>query len=193
MKNWKYGDVRKLTDNIRSYCDRHNIIVGVDQRKLPRESVVYYVFYGVGFDTIRNPYMIAINMDEIPSVDGAANRVIDYIDRELLHNSYAAGFDTIGCVDFVLSYNGKHPVIKNVIFNDPATIVFWEDGSKSVVKARDGEEYDPEKGLAMAISRKVLGNKGSYYNEFEKWLSEYNGRPHDEPHPDDIGSKGKEN
>lgn len=61
--------------------------------------------------------------------------------------------------------------IKKVIFNDPATIVFWNDGSKTVVKAHD-EEFDPEKGLAMAFSKKLLGNKGNYYNEFKKWLPE---------------------
>ena len=59
--------------------------------------------------------------------------------------------------------------IKNVIFNDPATIVFWTDGTKTVVKA-ENEEFDPEKGLAMAIAKKFLGNKGSYYNEFKKWI-----------------------
>lgn len=64
------------------------------------------------------------------------------------------------------------PNIKNVIFNDPATIVFWSDGAKTVVKAQDGEPYDEEKGLAMAISKKALGNKGNYYNEFKKWLPE---------------------
>lgn len=59
--------------------------------------------------------------------------------------------------------------IKNVIFNDPATIVFWQDGTKTVVKCHDGA-FDPEKGLAMAISKKALGNKYDYYEEFEKWL-----------------------
>ena len=59
--------------------------------------------------------------------------------------------------------------IKKVIFNDPATIVFWNDGSKTVVKSHD-EVFDPEKGLAMAVSKKLLGNKGNYYNEFKKWL-----------------------
>ena len=66
---------------------------------------------------------------------------------------------------------GKPNEIKKVIFNDPATIVFWSDGSKTVVKAHD-EPFDPEKGLAMAISKKFLGNKGNYYNEFKKWLPE---------------------
>ena len=60
-------------------------------------------------------------------------------------------------------------LIDNVIFNDPATIVFWNDGTKTVVKA-DNEPFDPEKGLAMAISKKVLGNQGNYYETFKKWL-----------------------
>ena len=62
------------------------------------------------------------------------------------------------------------PEIKNVIFNDPATIVFWEDGTKTVVKCQDGDEFDPEKGLAMAIVKKTYGNKGSYCNRLKKWL-----------------------
>ena len=65
----------------------------------------------------------------------------------------------------------NNPSIKNVIFNDPATIVFWDDGTKTVVKA-ENEPFDPEKGLAIAIAKKSLGNKGNYYNEFKKWLPE---------------------
>lgn len=60
--------------------------------------------------------------------------------------------------------------IKKVVFNDPATIVIWEDGTKTVVKCQDGEHYDPEKGLAMAIAKKVNGNRHDYYNVFKKWL-----------------------
>ena len=62
------------------------------------------------------------------------------------------------------------PKIKDVIYNDPATIVFWEDGTKTVVKCKFNEKFDPEKGLAMAFSKKMLGNKGNYYNVFKKWL-----------------------
>ena len=68
--------------------------------------------------------------------------------------------------------NTQMNLIKNVIFNDPATIILWNDGSKTVVKCGEGEVYDPEKGLAMAISKKVLGNKGNYYETFKKWLPE---------------------
>ena len=59
--------------------------------------------------------------------------------------------------------------IKKVKFNPPATIVFWTDNTKTVVKC-NGEDYDPEKGLAMCICKKVLGDKGNYYEIFKKWL-----------------------
>lgn len=60
--------------------------------------------------------------------------------------------------------------IKNVIFNEPATIILWNDGTKTVVKVQDGDTFDPEKGLTMAIIKKLLGNQGNYYNELKKWL-----------------------
>lgn len=63
----------------------------------------------------------------------------------------------------------KMPKIKEVRFNGPATIIFWEDDTKTVVKAHD-EDVDYEKGLAMAIAKKALGNKGNYFNEIKKWL-----------------------
>ena len=66
----------------------------------------------------------------------------------------------------------KKFAIKNVIFNPPATIVFWEDGTKTVVKA-SWEQFDPEKGLSMAIAKKALGNEGNYFNQIKKWTKKY--------------------
>lgn len=71
-------------------------------------------------------------------------------------------------------YNRLNPFeIEDVIFNGPATIVKWVDGTKTVVKAQDGEEFDPEKGLAMAFAKKAMGNKGSYFNVIKKWTEKY--------------------
>ena len=47
--------------------------------------------------------------------------------------------------------------IRKVIFNNPATIVFWLDGTKTIVKKADDEPWDPEKGLAMVIIKKYFG------------------------------------
>lgn len=59
-------------------------------------------------------------------------------------------------------------VIKNVIFDEPATIVYWIDGSKTVVICQEGDIYDEEKGLAMAISKKALGNNWKAGGRFKK-------------------------
>ena len=63
--------------------------------------------------------------------------------------------------------------IEKVVFNDPATIVIWKDNTKTVVKCQEGDEFDPEKGLAMAIAKKALGNKGNYYNVIKTWVNAY--------------------
>lgn len=60
--------------------------------------------------------------------------------------------------------------IKNVIFNDPATIVFWSDGTKTVVKRGKDDTFDPEKGLAMAISKYFFDNAGYFNDVFKKWI-----------------------
>ena len=62
--------------------------------------------------------------------------------------------------------------ITNVIYNDPATIVFWSDNTKTIVKVTN-EKFDPEKGLAMAIAKKYYGNQGSYFNHLKKWIPSY--------------------
>ena len=50
-----------------------------------------------------------------------------------------------------------------VVFNGPATIAFWPDGTKTVVKCQDGEPFDPEKGVALAMLKKYFG--GAKYND----------------------------
>lgn len=62
----------------------------------------------------------------------------------------------------------KYCIVK-VIFNNPATIVMWSDGSKTVVKCCDGDIFDPEKGLAMAVMKKVYGD--DFHRTIKKWIS----------------------
>lgn len=60
--------------------------------------------------------------------------------------------------------------IKKVIFSGPCTIVFWEDGTKTMVRQQENDILDHEKGLAMAIAKKVYGNKSNYNNVLKRWL-----------------------
>ena len=59
--------------------------------------------------------------------------------------------------------------IKNVIFNPPATIIYWSDNTKTVVKCSANDVFDPEKGMAMAIAKRCAGNNGKYYKEIRRW------------------------
>ena len=62
--------------------------------------------------------------------------------------------------------------IKDVIFNRPATIVRWGDGTKTVVKCQEGDLYSYEVGLALCFAKKALGNTGNFNDIFKKWIPE---------------------
>ena len=62
--------------------------------------------------------------------------------------------------------------IKKVIFNDPATIVYWKDGTKTIVKCQKGDTYDKEKGLALCFMKKLFKNKGNFNDIFRKYITE---------------------
>nr|DAH33523.1 MAG TPA: hypothetical protein [Caudoviricetes sp.] len=86
--------------------------------------------------------------------------------KKFLNSLYGSGA-------FDVDVASRSPIdIVDVIFHDPATIVFWSDGTKTVVKCQPGDKFDPEKGLAMAIVKKTMGNTGSYCNIFKKWIKE---------------------
>lgn len=48
--------------------------------------------------------------------------------------------------------------IKKVIFNGPATIILWDDGTKTVVKCKEGDPYSKEAGFALCLLKKLSGN-----------------------------------
>lgn len=69
----------------------------------------------------------------------------------------------MGCAsmfDLVRNVYKEEPILlfKKIIFNPPATIVFWEDGSKTVVKCRKGTEFDPYYGFTCALAKKIYGS-----------------------------------
>ena len=69
---------------------------------------------------------------------------------------------------------GAKPI--RVIFNPPATIVFWSDDTKTVVKCSGDDEFDQTVGLAMAICKKMYGNNSCYNDIFKKFVTQ--GTPH---------------
>lgn len=49
--------------------------------------------------------------------------------------------------------------IKEVIYNDPAVIVFWSDGTKTTSKRDPLDGWDTEKGLLVCILKKLVNSE----------------------------------
>ena len=47
---------------------------------------------------------------------------------------------------------------KKIIFSGPCTIILWEDGTKTMARTSEGEEFDPEKGVAICFMKKIIGH-----------------------------------
>lgn len=157
-------DMRKynmLVSAVKEYAYPHGLVVTIDSKYIPAGPVTFInVFTKNGINSKENWYSVQWN--EVENILDTIRIVLARIEG-----------------DFRLKRKGAILEIKNVIFNNPATIVFWKDGTKTVVKCQEEDTYDPEKGLAMAITKKALGNKGNYCNELKKWLERY--EPSDGP------------
>lgn len=57
--------------------------------------------------------------------------------------------------------------ITKIIYKNPVVVVFWNDGTKTISKCHN-ESYDPEKGLFVAVLKKVMGN-----NNFRQFMSDW--------------------
>ena len=139
-------------DMIRRFADRndlhYSLFTNVDK------SVTE-----VKLGTVYRYHTYIVKWAEVPSLSDAAATV------------YANAIDEFRLKD---SVDRKDPAfdIKKVIFSNPATIVLWEDGTKTVVKCQYGDIYDEHTGLALCIAKKALGNKSNFNNVFKKWIPE---------------------
>lgn len=106
----------------------------------------------------------ALAASRCKSSDSVAHVLLEALRRRLYFGNGDHRY--IGTIDL-----GAKPKIERVIFHDPATIVFWRDGTKTVVKAHN-EKFDKEKGLLAAIAKKVYGNKGSFNNVIKHFVEE---------------------
>lgn len=101
-----------------------------------------------------------------PLVSASSVRIEKGTDYEGFSNGWNAG----------LRHAKQHPdtilpSIERLIFNDPATIVYWNDGTKTVVKCQPGDTFSAETGLMAAMLKRFLGNDNSYNKIINYWLA----------------------
>lgn len=78
-------------------------------------------------------------------------------------NEHTRNFVNRGC-ETKVDYNGisrrnnmmKYGV-KEIIYHDAATIVYWTDGTKTVVKCNENDEYSEYAGFVTAVAKKMYG------------------------------------
>ena len=63
--------------------------------------------------------------------------------------------------------------VKQVIYNDPVTVVYWSDGTKTVVRCQHGDMFNPLIGFLMAALKYSCGNKGNYNELLKKFVPGY--------------------
>lgn len=188
----EYDDEYVLADwktKIRRYYSAKTMIDGIKEAiikslrgennmgKIKVESVDYELNVGY-LGSSSSDYTIKVSVDGFyPSLAVEIRRAI-----ESLNNGKSAAYiysrDDCNNTEKLITWRNEYEKerdkfeIKDVIFNNPATIVLWADGTKTVVKA-ENEPFDPEKGLAMAIAKKALGNNYDYYDVFKKYVGKY--------------------
>ena len=98
--------------------------------------------------------------------DNLSRKIADYLYNDTICVLYKASRD-------LLATNQAPVLSKPPIFNPPATICYWTDGTKTVVKCQEGDPYSPEAGLALCYMKKVLGNTSKDLNkELHEYISE---------------------
>ena len=141
------NDVAKRCDDmLRQFAKKNKLDVESEHSEFRRESQVKF-----------GDHTYYIRWDEVRSLSDACTNIFVDLTRK---------WDLDG-------YNtSKAFKIKNVVFNDPATIILWEDDTKTVVKCQEGDTYSKETGLALCIAKKALGNQGNFNEVFKKWIPE---------------------
>ena len=67
--------------------------------------------------------------------------------------------------------------IKEVIYNNPVTVINWTDGVKTVVRCQEGDTYDEKVGFLLCVTKRAFGNTGYFNTLMKEFVPGYGVRP----------------
>lgn len=76
--------------------------------------------------------------------------------KSLEESEYGGTLSPIYVEDY--TYYGNKIYITKVLYNNPATIVFWSDGTQTRNICPPDTLYNPDTGLAFCMLKKLMGN-----------------------------------
>ncbi len=72
----------------------------------------------------------------------------------------------------ITTMDGEEKTIERVIFNKPATVLIFTDGTKTVVKTTEDDDFQPDHGFAMAVVKTIFGSGSSFKRYVKQWVIE---------------------
>lgn len=93
---------------------------------------------------------------------------VDLVPHGRLTDDFINGWNA--AANYIPKISQSLPVPKNVIVHGPATIVYWNDGTKTVVKCQPGDTFSAETGLMAAMLKRYMGNDNTYNKVINFWL-----------------------
>ena len=182
----------EICTELNAFAERHNLIFTVNDTRLYDKHIIVCVFnkdnryakYTLDVDKFKLPDSLNVLIANVLSeLLGGGGHLFstDGIDTKLSYDYVKRGrqldsLDALRYAKDLVEHSRKPlqrinpPAIYDVKFNGPATIVFWADGTKTVVKCQEGDTFDHEKGIAMAFMKKCNGNTGSYCDLFKDFV-----------------------
>jgi hypothetical protein len=61
---------------------------------------------------------------------------------------------------------GKFLTPKRIVYSNRATVVFWRDGTKTVARCSDGDEFSEDAGFRAALAKRIFGN----FERYQKFI-----------------------
>lgn len=169
-------DLSHVTEAVQGFCERFEIPITIYHETFPDGNTLSRF-------RIPSQYNDSVGIRWEDASYTRLDDVIANVCKGIYTNYERTRFDNIDISkELEMLRTGKLPQkktksnpyeITRVIFNPPATIVFWADRTKTVVKCQEGDVFDPEKGLAMAFVKKMNGNTGKYCDIFKKHIPDY--------------------
>lgn len=87
----------------------------------------------------------------------------NYFNTPIPPFEYTVSSDGTGLVVSMAKKPDLNAVVpERVIYNDPATIVIWDDGTKTVAMCQEGDVYDKREGFLLCCAKRLMGNVGRY-------------------------------
>ena len=125
------------------------------------------------FSTGGKVYNYNTNIDMIKGgiYDIVADGYTTYTNYVIIHDikpGYNKSYRTITDAKFIKGPAKPQKPYKLITVNEAkqTVCVVWKDGTKTVMKPQEGDEFDFEKGVAMCFMKKAFGNRGCFNDAF---------------------------